>query len=75
MADPMTILQPNSMGDMLENTGLEEMLANRGLGVAEVSRPAAMESKNTLTAPKAEKERLRVAKAREFGMTKETVGF
>lgn len=73
--NPMEVLQPNYVGNMLENHGLEALTENRGLGVAEVSRPAAMRDRETRTSPESEKNRLRVAKAREFGMTKEEVGF
>ena len=73
--NPLEILAPNTLGSMLENRGVEELVQNRGLGVAEVSRPPSMRDRDTPTAPSAEKDRLRIAKAREFGMTKEEVGF
>lgn len=71
----MTVLEPNSLGNILENRGLDELLINRGLGVSEISRPQVMQSKSRTVTPGGEKDRLRIAKAREFGMTKETVGF
>ena len=73
--DPMNVLQPNYMGNTLNNTGLDELFINRGLGVDEVTNKAKVQSRKTLAAPEIEKNRLRTAKAREFGLTKQTVGF
>lgn len=75
--NPLDVLKPNYMGDLLINKGIEELVQNRGLGVEEVSQAnrqaivQRLESNN----PEVMKDRLRTAKAREFGKTKETVGF
>jgi hypothetical protein len=70
----MEVLAPNYLGDMMENLGVGELVRNRGLGVAEVS-PDAMKDREIRNNPAVERDRMRTAKAREFGMTKETVGF
>jgi hypothetical protein len=72
--DPMDVLAPNYLGDLLDNRGVDELVRNRGHGVAE-SMPPAMRDRDISTNPAAQKDKLRTAKAREFGMTKETVGF
>jgi hypothetical protein len=82
----MDVLKPNYMGDEIQNSGLGGMLENRGmqgevanygLGVAEVERAKAnaqgTDDQHKTTNPSMEK--LRRHKAREFGLTKETVGF
>ena len=73
--DKMNLLQPNSMGGEFENTGLESMVGNYGLGVSEMQKAnqqATEESSGYITEAM---EKLRRHKAREFGLTKETVGF
>ena len=77
--NPMDVLAPNYMGDSLENSGLDELVANRGLGVGSVtasSQPIneqGAEDQHKSANPLLDK--LRTAKAREFGKTKEKVGF
>ncbi len=86
MGDPMNLLAPNYMGDEFQNSGVGGMLENRGmqaetqnygLGMAEIERQKAnaqgQEDQKQTTNPGMEK--LRRHKAREFGLTKETVGF
>jgi hypothetical protein len=81
MADPMDVLAPNSLGDELENTGLAEIAQNRGLGVAQVPRAnPLLPREETPGEPRGEDQhdplnKLRVAKARQFGRPKEKVGF
>jgi len=70
--DPMYVLEPNYTGSLFDNFGLEGLLANRGLGVNEINKNSKIKSTSKA---ESEKDRLRTAKAREFGMTKETVGF
>ena len=75
--NPMDVLAPNYLGDSLSNSGIEELTLNRGIGVAEVT-PAneeASSQRNEASNPGAIRDSLRTAKAREFGKTKETVGF
>jgi len=80
--NPMDVLAPNYMGDELQNSGVERMLENRGvssetrnygLGVAEVDSKKPGAQGPGAGGPRMDK--LRTHKAREFGMTKETVGF
>ena len=74
----MNVLAPNYMGDSLINSGVERLAANQGLGVKEINEianPQADKDRNTSAAPAVERDRLRTAKAREFGKTKGTVGF
>lgn len=73
MNDPMNVLAPNYIGDSFKNLGLESLSENRGLGVLE-SNPRAMAAREAASVGGA-KDKLRTAKAREFGKTKETVGF
>jgi hypothetical protein len=71
----MNILQPNQMGFEMENTGLESMTGNYGLGMPELQKAnqqAAQDKSGYITEAM---EKLRRHKAREFGLTKETVGF
>ncbi len=77
MADPMDVLQPNYMGDSLNNLGVNELVQNRGVGVREAlaASPQAMAQREESSNPAMMKDKLRTAKAREFGQTKETVGF
>lgn len=69
MADPLDILAPNNLGDITENRGVDDLVANYGKGVLEAKRKA------EANGPEAQKDRMRTAKAREFGLTKKTVGF
>jgi hypothetical protein len=74
----MNVLAPNYMGDSLVNIGVEQLTANQGLGVKEVNQianPQGDEDRQTSAAPAVERDRLRTAKAREFGRTKGSVGF
>ena len=75
MAYPMHVLAPNYMGDTLGNRGVEELTANYGLGVAEAQAANPMLHQQEASNPAMAKDKLRTAKAREFGKTKETVGF
>jgi len=68
MADPMNVLAPNMMGDSNVNHGLESLTANRGLGIDQIRRP------NQPDVAEKHKNKLRVAKAREIGVTKDKVG-
>jgi hypothetical protein len=51
-----------------------ESFANKGKGVVEAN-PQAMADKTTPASPEAMKDKKRTASAREFGQTKQTVGF
>ena len=73
MNNPMNVLEPNYVGDSFKNLGLASLAENRGFGVMEAN-PRAMAAR-LAEAPSAAKDKLRTAKAREFGKTKETVGF
>ena len=74
MANPLDVLAPNWMGDSLENIGVSSLTQNYGLGVAEATpvNAQAYEQRNEKSMTR---DKLRTAKAREFGKTKETVGF
>jgi hypothetical protein len=71
--NPMDVLQPNYMGDELKNLGADDLTRNYGIGVAEANPEAAAARLEKST--NASKDKLRTQKAREFGQTKETVGF
>lgn len=76
--DPVNILAPNYMGHDLANRGVESMVANQGLGVQEIQAQAnsgAVERDVITSGSQMLVNKMRVAKAREFGKTKETVGF
>ncbi len=83
MSNPMDILAPNYMGDSMGNRGVETLAANIGVealsanmgkGVEEAN-PQAMADKKQTASPAMMKDKLRVASARQFGKTKQTVGF
>ena len=73
--ESMNVLAPNYMGSAMENSGVSGLRANFGYGVSEAIRTNMStegshgKTANPQLAP------LRRAKAREFGMTKEQVGF
>jgi hypothetical protein len=70
------VLAPNFMGTTLGNSGIEGLTANYGYGVAEATRTnedAAEGQKKSAGGPVVDN--LRTQKAREFGLTKKTVGF
>lgn len=71
------ILAPNYLGTKYTNRGLDEITKNRGFGVREalagVSTGVAQKEDSDSSSPA--KNKLRIAKAREFGKTKEEVGF
>ena len=73
--DPMYVLQPNYMGDTFANSGVDAMVANRGYGVTEALpvNPQGDEDQKKSVNPMVDN--LRVQKAREFGKTKQNVGF
>ena len=80
MAD-LQILAPNYMGEQLTNTGLSDMVENRGFGVREAlnSSSQGMAQRQEKASPGSTQSKakndLRVAKAREFGKPKTQVGF
>lgn len=63
------VIEPNYVGDDLTNLGVDSLTQNHGHGVAE----ALPEKKEEPVS--AQKNKLRVQKAREFGQTKDKVGF
>jgi hypothetical protein len=73
--DDYNVLAPNYLGATMANGGLEGLVANYGYGVAETlktNQKAELDQKksaNPVLDP------IRTAKARQFGRTKETVGF
>lgn len=69
--NPLDTLRPNYLPDSTKNYGIEELIQNKGLGVKEINQQAFrfQEQQNPLI------DNLRTAKARQFGKTKETVGF
>jgi hypothetical protein len=74
----MNVLAPNQMGDVTANRGVNELVANIGLGVNELMRsvnPKAALDRGETANPETEKNKLRVAKARQYGVTKDEVGF
>ena len=73
--DKMNILQPNQMGFESLNTGLESMTENYGLGVLELQKANQQSEEERSGYVTESLEKLRRHKAREFGLTKETVGF
>ena len=78
MADPMEVLAPNTLGTDMENRGVDELIQNRGLGVPELgANQQAQMQRGQPSNPKRDEHmhKLRVGKAREFGMPQERVGF
>lgn len=75
--DPVEVLAPNNMGTMFANYGVGELVMNRGLGVAEAqnTNQRAMTQRAESANPQQQRDRMRIAKAREFGMKKTEVGF
>lgn len=75
--NPLDILRPNYLGDILVNRGVDELTQNRGLGVNEVKKvnPQGMLQREESSNPTVFKDKLRAAKAKQFRKTKETVGF
>jgi hypothetical protein len=71
----MNILQPNQMGFESLNTGLESLTGNYGLGMAELQKANQKSEEERSGYVTEGLEKLRRHKAREFGLTKETVGF
>jgi hypothetical protein len=73
----LNVLAPNYMGDLVTNrgvqgvvegnSGVESLTANYGYGVLEMQKAITAQAEMT--------DQLRTAKAREFGKTKDTVGF
>ena len=55
-------LQPNYMGDSLTNLGIDSLIKNHGVGVAEAN-PNAAESKKLAEGPEEMKDKLRIAMA------------
>lgn len=75
--DPMEVLQPNSMGTILMNTGAEILTANTGLGATPsrgtLAKPL-MDRSQTASAEPA-LDNVRIQKAKQYGLPKEEVGF
>lgn len=71
----LELLAPNYMGDNLANTGVEGLIANRGYGVSEVTNIAKANPDVETVKESTFTDNLRTQKAREFGLTKQTVGF
>jgi len=69
--NPLDILAPNYLGYEVSNSNVESIVQNYGYGVAEVN-PKKMEQSRDTSGPL---NKLRVAKAREFGKPKTEVGF
>jgi len=70
--DPLMALAPNYMGDQMANAGVQMISANYGLGLGALTNEKAGDSPKR-TAGTMGIERVRIAKAREFGKTKENV--
>ena len=77
MADPINVLAPNNLGETLSNRGVGELVANQGLGVAEAqaANTQAISERGQMSNPEMFKDKTRIAKARQFGMKKDAVGF
>lgn len=76
--DPMHILAPNSLGSLAMNHGVDELVANRGLGLSEIQSAAnqqAMMQRNEKSTTETQKTKMRTAKARQFGVASEDLGF
>lgn len=67
--NPMYVLAPNYMGANFENSGVDSLIVNIGLGTDSYANPALM--------PKQEEgnTKIRRAKAREFGRPMSNIGF
>ena len=74
MGNPMDVLAPNYMGDAVQNAGVEVIVGNSGVQAQTANYGQGVaELQGKKSNPQMEK--LRRHKAREFGLTKETVGF
>ncbi len=71
------ILAPNYMGNHFTNQGLSEIAGNRGFGVREAKQGSslAVAQEESSKSSSQAKNKLRVSKAREFGTSKESIGF
>lgn len=72
--DPRNMLEPNYIGDAFTNQGLGALSKNHGVGVKE-ALPKDSDSLEERSPSGRMRNKLRVSKARQFGRTKETVGF
>jgi len=70
--DPLLALQPNYLGDQFANMGVDQISANYGLGLGALTNAEAGDGPKR-TAGTNSVDRVRNAKARQFGKTKETV--
>ena len=71
----MVVLAPNRLGDSLENRGVEALKANYGYGVPEATKTNAEAAAQQEQTANPYLVSMRRAKARQFGMRKEEVGF
>lgn len=70
--DPLMALAPNYLSNQFSNSGVQMISANYGLGLGALTNEKAKDSPER-TAGHMGNERVRVAAARQFGKTKETV--
>ena len=73
----LQVLEPNYMGNLYTNLGLDDIAKNRGFGVREAKTGTSLgvaQQESSKSSSQA-KSKLRVAKAREFGKPQEEVGF
>lgn len=70
--DPLMALSPNYMGDQFSNMGVQMISANYGLGLGALTNVEAGDGPKRTAGTNAV-DRVRIAKARQFGKTKETV--
>jgi len=71
---PADVLRPNYMGSTLDNRGVESLTQNTGYGVREAGE-GTMQAVPQQADETSAMNKLRVAKAREFGKPKEEIGF
>jgi len=73
--DGYNLLAPNTMGSELANSGVRGLTANYGYGVAQATKANPQAEADQKSSVNPTMDALRTAKAREFGLNKETVGF
>lgn len=73
--NPMDVLAPNHMGSLSQNTGVDSIIANTGLGAAEATGVPLADEVRKGAAANPSLDPQRRAAARQYGTTMNKVGF
>jgi len=73
--DPMMVLQPNHMGNLAQNTGIDSLVANTGHGAAEATGVPLADEKRKGESANPGMDPQRRAAARQYGVSMKKVGF